>query len=106
MSMKRLFISQPMRGKTNEEIKEERNHIISYVKESHGDVEVLDSFFENAPHDAKPLWFLGKSFEILSNADIVVFAKGWREFRGCKMEYEAVRAYMPDVVFFDMDIMD
>lgn len=94
-----------MRGKTNEEIKEERNHIISYVKESHGDVEVLDSFFENAPHDAKPLWFLGKSFEILSNADIVVFAKGWREFRGCKMEYEAVRAYMPDAVVFDMDIM-
>lgn len=49
-------------------------------------VEVIDSFFQNAPADAKPLWFLGKSLELLAGADIAYFAKGWQDARGCKIE--------------------
>ena len=56
--MKKLFISQPMRDKTDEEIKAERAKIVKAVTERFGEVEVIDSFFESAPHDAKPLWFL------------------------------------------------
>lgn len=89
----KLFISQPMRDKTNEEIKEERAKIIAEVKAEYNDVEVIDSFFENAPHDAKPLWFLGKSFELLSTADIAYFAPGWDKYRGCKMEHTACQEY-------------
>ena len=33
--MKKLFISQPMRDKTDEEIKSERNKIIQRVKEGY-----------------------------------------------------------------------
>lgn len=85
--MKKLFISQPMNGKTDEEIKVARERAIQSAKEQIGeDVEVIDSFFENAPHDAKPLWFLGKSLELLSGADISYFAKGWENARGCKIE--------------------
>lgn len=36
---------------------------------------MIDSFFQNAPADARPLWFLGKSLELLSTADIAYFAK-------------------------------
>lgn len=36
--------------------------------------------------DAKPLWFLGKSLELLAGADIAYFTKGWQEARGCKNE--------------------
>lgn len=89
----KLFISQPMRDKTNEEIKEERAKIIAEVKAEYNDVEVIDSFFENAPHDAKPLWFLGKSFELLSTADVAYFATGWDKYRGCKMEHTACQEY-------------
>lgn len=39
-----------------------------------------------APVDAKPLWFLGKSLELLAGADIAYFAKGWQDARGCKIE--------------------
>lgn len=93
--MKKLFISQPMNGLTNEEIEKARAEIIRSAEAIAGDtVEVLDSFFKDAPHDAKPLWFLGKSFEILSTADIVVFGKGWETARGCKMEYEAAKQYL------------
>lgn len=83
----KAFISQPMKDKTNEEIKAEREKAIASLKEKFGeDIEIIDSFFEDAPHDAKPLWFLGKSLELLSNADVAYFCKGWDSARGCKIE--------------------
>lgn len=91
----KVFISQPMKNKTNEEIKLEREEIIEFVKSMFFDreIEIIDSFFENAPHDAKPLWFLGKSFELLSTADLAVFARGYEEYRGCRLEALAACSY-------------
>lgn len=92
--MKKLFISQPMKGKTDEEILKERETAIKQAEELLKEpVEVIDSFFKAAPADAKPLWFLGKSLELLSNADVAYFAKGWEEARGCKIEHESCLAY-------------
>jgi hypothetical protein len=92
--MKKLFISQPMKDKTDEEILEVRAKAIESVERNLGEkVEVIDSFFQNAPHDAKPLWFLGKSLELLSTADVVYFAKGWEEARGCKIENQCAIEY-------------
>lgn len=104
--MKRIFISQPMNGKTNEFIEKERAAAIAKAKEILGeDVEVIDSFFKDAPHDAKPLWFLGKSFELLSTADAVVFCSGWKKYRGCNMEAKATHEYLEPngVKFIDLD---
>ena len=90
----RLFISQPMKDKTDEEIQTERNWIIAKMQHIYGnDIEIIDSFFKDAPHDARPLWLLGKSFELLSTADIVYFAKDWDKYRGCCMEHEAAVKY-------------
>ena len=73
----RIFISQPMKGKTDSEIKQERERIIEKVREEYGEaVTVIESFFEGAPAAAKPLWFLGKSLEMLAGADLAVFASG------------------------------
>lgn len=92
--MKKLFISQPMNGKTDEEILKVREKAIKSAEDKLGEkVEVIDSFFQNAPHDAKPLWFLGKSLELLSNADVVYFARGWEEARGCKIEHQCAVEY-------------
>ena len=92
--MKKLFISQPMGGKTDEEILEERERAIEAAKELLGEpVEVIDSFFQSAPVGAKPLWFLGKSLELLSGADIAYFAKDWQKSRGCKIEHECAVEY-------------
>lgn len=85
--MKKLFISQPMNGKTDEEILAVREQAIKSATDLLGEeVEVIDSFFQNAPADARPLWFLGKSLELLSTADVVYFAKDWENYRGCKIE--------------------
>ena len=92
--MKKLFISQPMKDKTDDEILKEREKAIAAARKYLGeDVEVIDSFFKGAPHDAKPLWFLGKSLELLSTADIAYFAKGWDSARGCKIEHDCAVAY-------------
>lgn len=97
--MKKLFISQPMKGKTDEEILKEREKAIESAKRHLGeDVEVIDSFFQSAPVDVRPLWFLGKSLELLSTADVVYFAKDWEKYRGCKIENLCAIEYGIDVI--------
>lgn len=92
--MKKLFISQPMRGKSDEEILTERKKAIKAAQELVGEpVKVIDSFFQNAPADARPLLFLGKSLELLSTADVVYFAEGWQDARGCRIEHECAVEY-------------
>lgn len=92
--MKKLFISQPMNGKTNDEILSAREKAIKSAERELGEpVEVIDSFFKDAPHEARPLWFLGKSLELLSTADVVYFAKGWENARGCRIEKQCAIEY-------------
>ena len=98
--MKKLFISQPMRGKSNEEIIAEREKAVKAAAEKLGEpVEVIDSFFKDAPvtaaplFTAAPLWFLGKSLELLADADIIYFCPGWDTARGCKIEHQCAVEY-------------
>lgn len=65
--MKKLFISQPMKDKTNDEIERARERAIREATEYIGEpVEIIDSFFKDAPHDAKPLWFLAESIRLMA----------------------------------------
>ena len=92
--MKKLFISQPMRGKTDEEILAVRAQAKWEMERSWGEkMAVIDSFIRNAPAEANPLWYLGKSLELLSTADIAYFAKGWEDARGCRIERECAEEY-------------
>lgn len=92
--MKKLFISQPMRGKTDEEILKEREGAVTAARLALGeDVEIIDSFFQGAPAEAKPLWFLGESLKLMAGADIVCFAPGWKDARGCVIEHACALHY-------------
>jgi|GEM_PF-483310 len=91
--MKKLFISQPMRGKSKEEIKEEREIAIVRAKEIVGeDVEVLETFFEDFKVN-NHLGYLAKSIEFLAQADVAYFARGWNKSRGCKIEHTCASEY-------------
>ena len=98
--MKKLFISQPMRGKTDAEILAVRSDAIQAAKDAVGeDVEVIERFFQNAPAEARPLWFLGKSLELLATADVAYFAPGWESARGCRVEHICAEEYgVPTVI--------
>lgn len=90
----RVFISQPMRGKTDEEILRERDEAIKEIKKNiSDDIEVIDSFHQSAPINDRPLWSLGKSLELLSTADIAYFCRGWDLARGCRIEHQCCLEY-------------
>ena len=95
--MKKLFISQPMKGLTDEEILKAREEIKTRAEQAIGEqVELIDSFVEDCPGEiikSIPIWYLGKSIEFLSQADIAYFGGDWRNARGCKIEYVIATTY-------------
>lgn len=92
--MKKLFISQPMAGKTDEEILSVRKLAIKQAEERLGEnVEEIDSFFQEHPTFDKPLKYLAASIELLADADVAYFAKGWHKARDCKIERICALAY-------------
>ena len=99
--MTKVFISQPMKDKTNQEIEQERKEIIEKIRKYFWEIEVIDSFIKDAPHDAKPLWFLGKSLELLSNADVIVLGKNRERARGCRIEHECAIQYGIKIVYIE-----
>lgn len=102
--MKKVFISQPMGGiresqilKTNEKAKE-------YVESVLGEeVEIIDSFFDYAPltkyRSRGPIWCLGELIKLMADADIVVFAPGWWDARGCKIEHQVALEYGIKIIY-------
>lgn len=98
----KIFISQPMRYKTDEEILAERNAAINLFRlivPSDQEVEVIDSFFKDAPHDAKPLWYIGESIKLMADADVVYFCKDWHKYRGCTIEHECAVRYGKKIIY-------
>lgn len=98
--MKKLFISQPMKDKTNNEIKVEREAATYKVSAiTNEEYEVINSFFENAPHDATPLWYLGEAIKLLGTADVAYFCKDWEKYRGCTIEHECAVRYGIECIY-------
>lgn len=86
----KIMLSQPMNGKTNEQIKEEREALVKKLEaEGH---EVLDTIFD-LEEDKSPIYYLAKSIEMIDKADGVIFMKGWYEARGCRIEYDVATNY-------------
>lgn len=92
--MKKIFISQPMNGLSNEEIKVIRLKLALmtkvYLQE---EVLIIDSFFENQPAD-KPIEALGKAISLMQEADYFVTMQGNDSFRGCMIERFVAEQYI------------
>ena len=87
----KIFISQPMKGLSEEEIRHNREKAIKKIKSLYGDdAEIIDSY--NNKYQ-KLLVCLAKSIELLSTADIAYFCKGWNTARGCRIEYMCASNY-------------
>ena len=91
-----------MRDKTTEEILDERHKAVDIAKKrlnlKEGEYDVLPSYFGDdykVPNDCKAsgVYWLGESLLLLCKADVVVFCKGWEEYRGCKLEHQVCKDY-------------
>ena len=100
----KVFISQPMKDRTFDEIEIERNvmiHVIGCVYPDE-EIEVIDSLFsdEDVPEGETvgALWFLGESIKAMDKADLVVMAVNWQHARGCQIEHEIAVDYDKRVI--------
>ena len=84
----KVFISQPMNGKTQDEIISTRIDIINRVLNKYKDSNITftHSFLEFVPKKNSSLFFLARSLELLSDADLAVFGGDWKNYRGCRIE--------------------
>lgn len=100
----KIFISQPMKGRTDEEIMQERNKIMIKMTEvitrfGGRPVEFIDSFFGEGASKS-PIDSIGKSISLMGEADLVVFAPGWEDARGCRIEHQVARDYGIQVSYY------
>lgn len=94
--MKKLFVSVPMKGRSDEEIKHSflKMHHIAEVFEGE-ELELINSWLCEDPsmNCNVAVWFLGKSLEKLAEADIFIGINESCANSGCWLESEAARLY-------------
>ena len=92
--MKKIYISQPMRGRSTDAIIAERKALVAdaAVALQTDEVEVLDTYL-NGNTNKPPLHLLALALEKMADADAVIFAPGWRDARGCRVEHLAASEY-------------
>ena len=105
--MRKAMLSQPMAGKTQEEIIATRERAIAALK-ARG-FEVINTLFTDEWYSKEkmeergvvqiPLRFLAKSLENMSLCHAAYFCKGWEQARGCKIEHDAAVAYGLDIIY-------
>ena len=105
--MNKAMLSQPMAGKTEDEIVATRDRAIK-VLEDRG-YEVVNTLFTDEWYSKEnmeergvvniPLCFLAKSLEKMSLCHTVYFCKGWEKTRGCNLEHDAAVAYGLEVIY-------
>lgn len=105
--MKKAMLSQPMAGKSEEEIVATRNEAIKVLQEK--GYEIVNTLFTDEWYSREqmtargvvqiPLCFLAKSLENMSLCHAVYFCKGWENTRGCRIEHEAATAYGLEIIY-------
>lgn len=107
--MMKAMLSQPMAGKTDEEIIATREKAVAALKaEGYEIVNTLftDEWYNNKSMEERgvvqiPLCFLAKSLENMSLCHAAYFCKGWEKARGCRIEHDAAVAYGLDIFYED-----
>lgn len=105
--MKTAMLSQPMAGKTEEEIITTREKAIAALQ-ARG-YEIVNTLFTDEWYSKEsmtargvvqiPLCFLAKSLENMSLCHAAYFCKGWENARGCRIEHQAAKDYGLEIIY-------
>lgn len=105
--MKKAMLSQPMAGKTDQEIIVTREKAIAALQ-ARG-YEIVNTLFTDEWYSKDsmaargvvqiPLCFLAKSLENMSLCHAAYFCAGWENARGCRIEHEAAKAYGLEIIY-------
>lgn len=101
----KIFISQPMSGLTEKQIRRNRslavNRLYRHMRQmpdtwpkewqNPDSWMVIDNFqFDKEPH---PLCYMANDIRAMSEANLIYFINGWQLARGCKVEHFIAKAY-------------
>ena len=111
---KNIFISQPMTGKSEEEILATKQKEIEKIhqfasKEDNTQVRIIDSyvddatrknFEEHASDDINwDIYWLSQSLQKLALADMIWLCDGWEYSNGCNIELECATRYGISIMY-------
>lgn len=115
LQMKRVFIAQKMTGLTEKEVMKNRQICTDYFMEhlpegfdEQDEVEFIDYYSkESAPKEAvktthQRLWYLGHSLQLLSTADLVIFAGDAAGAMGCVVQRLICEMY--EIPYIEMEL--
>ena len=109
---KNIFISQPMTGKSEEEILATRQKAIDEIHQlasKDGDVQanIIDSYIDDATRNEFQermgdainwdIYWLSQSLQKLATADTIWLCDGWEHSKGCQIEVKCAILYGLDV---------
>lgn len=103
--MKKLFVSCPMKGRTEENIRKsmEKMHKIAEIVFEQ-ELEVIPTYIEDNPPECKEqrLWYLGKSIQMMADADYYIGVR-YCGFDGCEVENTVARYYGVKATYVDVE---
>lgn len=113
--MKKLFISVPMRNRTEYAIKTSMEQMHRIAEAVFGEeLEVIPTYFEDDPPKNKHMavWYLGKSIQKMSEADyfIGIYDEN-KDYRGCIIENLTAKnygipSYLVNICYVAPDVME
>ena len=96
----KVFVSQPMSGLTDLEIVTTREKIFEDYKSEHPDAVLIDAYAEIKKRMGEYYTYqhpnvamLAQAIDALADCDVVLFAKGWENHRGCRIEEKVATYY-------------
>ena len=110
---KNIFISQPMTGKSEEEILATRQKEIEKIHQLFDadgvEINIIDSYIDDATrkhfkeHVSDDInwdiFWLSQSLERLAMADMIWLCEGWEYSKGCNVELECAMQYGISIVY-------
>lgn len=92
--MLKVFISVPMNGRTDIEIRYDISKAMDEINKitNINGIIYVDNYIMGAT-ETNPLKLFAKAIDKMAEADAVYFCPGWHKARGCKMEYILANAY-------------
>ena len=96
----KVFISVPMRGRTDQEIAGAitiaKSKLAKMAEENNEVIEYVDNFvsMRDVTDIKNPaMYCLGGAIQKISKCDVIYFCPGWQEARGCVIEHQVAVSY-------------
>lgn len=110
---KNIFISQPMTGKSEEEILATRQKEIEKIHQLFDadgvEINIIDSYIDDATRKCFEehigdginwdIHWLSQSLKMLAMADIIWLCEGWEYSKGCNIELECAIQYGLSIMY-------